>query len=104
MHNKLLDKLKRILFCLNPEDLDIEGAMRLKHKDIPTRLFKYRSCEVNVKPDRVFAFENFRDDTAWFASPDSFNDPYDTSCCFEYGEEFLSKILADSMRSHNEGY
>lgn len=58
------------LFPEDSRNLRIEDAFALKHKHIPSRLFKYRSAD-------EYSIKNLRDGTVWLAHPSSFNDPYD---------------------------
>lgn len=68
-----IQEFEKMLFPLNLEEINIEGAYMLKQKHLPASIFKYRE----VTP---YALENLQDDTVWLADPASFNDPYDS--CF----------------------
>jgi len=60
----------RLLGCVDPKELDIEEAMRLKNINIPAKLYKYR-------PASDYALENLRTDTVWLNKPSEYNDPFE---------------------------
>ncbi|HWQ88737.1 MAG TPA: DUF2971 domain-containing protein [Desulfitobacteriaceae bacterium] len=59
-----------MIFPLNRDQLNIEGAYLLKNQHLPKSIFKY--CKVDKK-----SIKNLEEDTIWLADPSTFNDPYD---------------------------
>jgi hypothetical protein len=55
---------------------DIEASFMIKHPNVPTKLYKYRSFLDSHKS----ALEN---EVLYMCSPDRFNDPYDTAIYFD---------------------
>src|SRR5882672_9177736 len=49
----------------------VDEANAIKEKHLPVRLYKYR---YDNDPSR----DNLRTDSVWMASPESYNDPYDS--------------------------
>ncbi len=70
----------------------IEEAITLKNKKLPTHIYKYRS-------DTAEARENLRSDTIWMASPETYNDPYDSWLMFPCGTllTLLESNLVDKL-------
>lgn len=67
-----IKKFTEMIFPLNRDKLNIEGAFFIKNQHLPNSVFKYR--EVNDH-----SLKNLEEDTVWLADPRSFNDPYDCS-------------------------
>lgn len=65
-----VDEFVEMLFPLDARKLNIEGAYLLKHANLPTSIFKYRSVTES-------SLKNLQDGTVWLADPRSLNDPYD---------------------------
>jgi hypothetical protein len=49
----------------------MEEAIALKRQHLPKTIYKYPSDNINAR-------ENLRSNTIWLASPESYNDPYDS--------------------------
>ncbi|BBQ03591.1 hypothetical protein BSFA1_87190 (plasmid) [Burkholderia sp. SFA1] len=64
------DEFLDLLYALDRADARIPYALSLKYKNLPPRLFKYRSISDH-------SLKNLSDDTVWLADPRTFNDPYD---------------------------
>ncbi|MCC8409324.1 DUF2971 domain-containing protein [Mucilaginibacter sp. UR6-1] len=60
----------KFLDCVNPQDLRVEEAMQLKNKNLPTKLYKYRSAT-------DYAIKNLATDTVWLNTPSEYNDPFE---------------------------
>lgn len=86
-----IDKLKALFFDPAWENLDIEAAMALKHQHIPNRLFKFRSINRN-------ALENLKTNSVWCGRASDLNDPYDSSLCFHFSQEFLAEEFKNAMK------
>lgn len=61
------------------DEVKIEEAMMLKHKNLPYKIYKYRS----VNEDSL---NNLRNNTVWLSAPEGFNDPYDCSMAISFEE------------------
>lgn len=59
-----------LIGCVNPKDLRIDAAIKLKNKFIPAKLYKYR-------PPNDYAIENLEMDTAWLNKPADYNDLFE---------------------------
>jgi hypothetical protein len=68
------DEYIKMIGCLDPEELQIDGAQHLKEKNMPRFLYKYR-------PASDYAIKNLDTDTVWVDSPSEYNDPFE---CVEY--------------------
>lgn len=91
-----IDKFTEMIFPLDREHLDIEGAFSLKDKHIPSSIFKYREINKN-------SLKNLEEDTIWLADPSNFNDPYDCSHTVDYqhiqkqkSSAYVKKYLANN--------
>jgi hypothetical protein len=60
------------LFALDARKLDIDGAYRLKHSNLPSAIYKYRTVN-------TYSLTNLSEGTVWLADPRTLNDPYDCS-------------------------
>lgn len=80
-----------LIFAPRPGSMDIETAVELKHQNVPSALYKYRSVTSN-------ALKNLSTNTLWCANADQFNDPYDSALTFDFGETLLRKFLIQSVR------
>lgn len=65
-----IEQFVEMLFPLDARQLNIEGAYLLKHTNLPSSIFKYRSVTES-------SLKNLEDGTVWLADPRSLNDPYD---------------------------
>lgn len=65
-----IEQFVEMLFPLDGRKLNIEGAYLLKHRNLPSSIFKYRSVTDS-------SLKNLEDGTVWLADPKSLNDPYD---------------------------
>lgn len=65
-----MDEFTEKLFALDARKLDIEGAYRLKHANLPSAIFKYRNVN-------TYSLANLSEGTVWLADPRTLNDPYD---------------------------
>ena len=84
-----------MIFPLNREKLNIEGAFLLKNQHLPISIFKYREVNKN-------SLKNLEKDTVWLADPINFNDPYDCSHTVDVSSiqkqqssEFFGKYMED---------
>lgn len=78
-----ISELREIFFTEDVEKLDIPGAIALKQKHIPKRLFKYREFKES-------SLRGLREDTLWCTFADQFNDPYDCALTYDpyFGMEY----------------
>lgn len=89
-----IQQFSNMLFPINRERLDIEGAFTLKNENIPSSIFKYRA----VNTDSI---KNLEDDTVWLSDPSRFNDPYDCahtvdfSRCLNANDSALLKMFME---------
>lgn len=91
MNKKLIEELKKKFFGDSIEDLNIEYIMELKRKNIPKKLFKYRNVNEYSK-------QNLKTDTVWCTNAANFNDPYDSSLCFSFDDNFMDSVLIESIQ------
>jgi hypothetical protein len=68
-----------MIFPLNRNQLDIDGAYNLKNKHLPKSVFKYR--EVNG-----VSLKNLEEDTVRLSDPSNFNDPYDCAHTINFAQ------------------
>ena len=68
----------------------VEEAIALKDKNLPTYIYKYRSDDARAR-------ENLRANTVWMASPETYNDPYDSWLMFPCDTllALLESVLVD---------
>lgn len=81
------DEFIKMLLPLDARKLNIEGAYLLKHANLPTSIFKYRSVTES-------SLKNLQDGTVWLADPRSLNDPYD---CAHFID--MSRMNQEFMRN-----
>lgn len=72
-----INKFTEMLFSLNSEKVNIEGAYMLKHQHLPSSIFKYREAN-------EYSIKNLEEDTVWLSDPNNFNDPYDCAHTTDY--------------------
>jgi hypothetical protein len=82
-----IDEVVQLLAGADLKSVQVERAMTLKHRNLPRRIYKYRSNNDNSR-------DNLRNNTVWLSSPYSFNDPYDSSIKVSY-----DPIVSDAIRS-----
>lgn len=83
-----VEQFVEMLFPLDVKQLSIEGAYLLKHRNLPSSIFKYRSVTES-------SLKNLEDGTVWLADPKSLNDPYD--CAHTIDMDGMSQDLWHSM-------
>lgn len=64
----------------------IDAAMRLKHKNLPKSIFKYRAIN-------DYSLQNLKSDTVWLCPPSEYNDPYDCAITFSTEKIQSFKII-----------
>lgn len=86
-----ISQLREMFFTEDVKKLDILGAIALKEKHIPSRLFKYREFKDS-------SLRGLREDTLWCTFADQFNDPYDCALTYDpyFGRDF-GAILASNI-------
>lgn len=90
-----VDNFYQLLESDNQQDW--ETAYSLKASNLPAAIYKYRG------PDDLRSLEN---GTAWLAAAGSFNDPYDSSLCVDFGPlltEQLGPLLVEGFSSQLSG-
>lgn len=75
-------QLIRSLFPYSASRLNIEKAFMVKHPNVPHKLYKYRCFS-------DFNLDALQRNMGWMASPNTFNDPYDTAIYFDPGRNFI---------------
>ncbi|MED1620089.1 DUF2971 domain-containing protein [Bacillus pseudomycoides] len=85
-----IDEYIKLMYPKNVEDVQIEEAMQLKHKNIPVALYKYRAVD-------MYSIKNFENDEAWFNTAAKFNDPYD--CALTMGNIAADRITANIKKA-----
>lgn len=85
-----IDDLRKHFFVHKAEDLNIEAAIEIKKENIPSSLFKYRAVN-------DYSINNLLQDTVWCTSASNFNDPYDSSLCFDLSGDFINDSFFESM-------
>jgi hypothetical protein len=90
-----------MIFPLNRDQLDIEGAYLLKNQYLPKSIFKYREVNEN-------SIKNLEEDTIWLADPSKFNDPYDCSHTVDFSRiqqlqssELFEKFMQEKGHDSN---
>lgn len=74
-----INRFTEMLFSLNNEKVNLEGAYILKHQHLPSSIFKYREAN-------EYSIKNLEEDTVWLSNPNNFNDPYDCAHTTDYQE------------------
>lgn len=90
-----IEEFLTLVFPLNRADLNIEAGFDLKQKNIPKRLYKYRSFDEDGR-----SLKNLEEDTVWIADPLIFNDPYDCHHFIDYESllDVFAKDLPDDLK------
>lgn len=90
-----------MIFPLNRDQLNIEGAYLLKNQYLPKSIFKYREINEN-------SIKNLEEDTIWLADPSNFNDPYDCAHTVDFARiqkhqspECFEKFMEEKGNSLN---
>jgi hypothetical protein len=70
----------------------VDEANALRQRNLPAKIYKYRG-------DTIHSRENLRTDTIWMASPETYNDPYDSWLTFPLDTllTFLEAALVDNF-------
>jgi hypothetical protein len=95
MKSDWIEDLRKYFFSHRQQNLDVNAAIDLKQKHIPKKLYKYRSVN-------EFAINNLVEDTIWCTNAADFNDPYDSSLCFDFSQDFMNQALTKSLASQTE--
>ena len=85
-----------LLYPTDPSKINIEQAMILKYKNIPSSLFKYKSFD-----EKGYSITILQKDEIRLATPDKFNDPFDCSLTFtmdQFGHVGFHKHLYDFIK------
>lgn len=69
---KWIEEYVKLLFPLNNNDIDIDGAKKIKSEHTPKRLFKYREIT-------KYSVENFENDELSLTEVSKLNDPFECS-------------------------
>lgn len=96
MEEDWIQDLRRYFFSYRQEDLDVEAAIKLKKQHIPKSLYKYRSVN-------EYALSNLKNDSVWCTHAANFNDPYDSSLCFDFSSDYVNSLLLKSIESQARG-
>lgn len=91
MSSDWIEELKGYFFGHRQEDLDVNAAIELKQRHIPRSLYKYRAVN-------EFSLDNLLNDTVWCTNAAAFNDPYDSSLCFDFSDNIINGAVSDSLR------
>ena len=78
------DEFIKLMFPIDPNDIEFERALNLKNNNIPKSIFRYYSIN-------VYSLINLQNNTVWLAAPKVYNDPYDSSLVVNL-EYDLSKL------------
>lgn len=76
---------------------EIPLSIGIKNGNIPQKLYKYRPIDISEKNSRLT--EIIANNQLWFASPDSFNDPFD--CQIQFDLEITQEELCDFLKHKN---
>jgi hypothetical protein len=90
MNSDWIVDLRKLFFSHRQQDLDVNAAIELKQKYIPNKLYKYRAVN-------DFALNNLMEDTVWCSNAADFNDPYDSSLCFDFSQNFINEAFVESL-------
>lgn len=74
----------RLQFPINPDEMQIEEAIQLKHRHIPNAVFRYRRFN-------EYSLKNLENQQERLSYPSEFNDPYDAAIKIDY--DLLCKEL-----------
>ncbi|WP_065204316.1 DUF2971 domain-containing protein [Shewanella woodyi] len=87
-----IEQFTDMIFPLNREQLNIEGAFLLKNQHLPKSIFKYREVNKN-------SIKNLEEDTVWLADPSNFNDPYDCAHTVDFSrmQKYQSSTFFDKF-------
>lgn len=98
-------KFVDLLYPIDYSKIDIEQALTLKYKNIPTSLFKYKSFDGNG-----YSIDILQKDEIHLSTPDKFNDPFDCSIIFtktlvnfyEFLDDFIKPEFGESKTEEIE--
>ncbi|WP_129141750.1 DUF2971 domain-containing protein [Modicisalibacter coralii] len=96
MEEDWIQNLRRYFFSYRQKDLDVEAAIQLKKQHIPRSLYKYRSVN-------EYALSNLKEDSAWCTHATNFNDPYDSSLCFDFSSGYMDSLFLKSIEKQASG-
>ncbi|SEO73295.1 DUF2971 domain-containing protein [Aquisalimonas asiatica] len=96
MREDWVQDLRRYFFSYRQKDLNVEAAIQLKKQHIPKSLYKYRSVN-------EYALSNLKEDSAWCTHAANFNDPYDSSLCFDFSSDYMDSLLLQSIENQTSG-
>lgn len=96
MQEDWIQDLRRYFFSYRQKDLDVEAAIQLKKQHIPKSLYKYRSVN-------DYSLSNLKEDSAWCTHAANFNDPYDSSLCFDFSSDFMNSFLLKAIENQARG-
>ena len=85
------EELLRLMCGDTASAIETEKIMKLKRDNMPSSLFKYRGVSEYSK-------DNFQNDTLWCSNATDFNDPYDSSLCFDLSNEIFDKRVIETSR------
>jgi hypothetical protein len=91
-----IQDLRKYFFGYRQKDLDVEAAIQLKKQHIPGSLYKYRSVN-------EYALSNLKENSVWCTHAANFNDPYDSSLCFDFSSGFMDSLLLKSIEKEVRG-
>lgn len=92
MNEEWINELSDLFFKPSIELSDIDAVIALKYKNIPKRIYKYRKVS-------EYSIQNLLDDTVWCSNASDFNDPYDSSLCFDF-DKIINESLIDSAQTY----
>lgn len=95
MNSNWIEKLREYFFSHRAQDLDVNAAIELKQQNIPKKLYKYRAVN-------DYSISNLEDDTVWCTHAASFNDPYDSSLCFDFNQNVINDAFTESLSSQTD--
>lgn len=91
MSSDWIEELKGYFFGHRQEDLDVNAAIELKQQHIPRSLYKYRAIN-------EYSMNNLLENTVWCTNAAAFNDPYDSSLCFDFSDNIINGSVSDALR------
>jgi hypothetical protein len=72
------------------QQMDIKNALAIKHKNIPSKLYKYQKFDTYSKM-------NLLNSKIWLSAPEDFNDPFD--CALTYSvKDLLNQFFSEDLK------
>lgn len=89
-NKKWIEEYIQLKYPVDSDEIDLESAMKLKFKNIPKKLYKYRAVNDNSK-------NNLKDNTIWMNRASEYNDPYDCALMLGFSSRSESDLREETI-------